>query len=177
MTEKHLSARTTVLLACVEGSAWLWQTEPWETAAALPWLRATVTHLSALNDGVLYDGRDAGDSFVVAFERASDALSCALDLQLTSLDPFALCIGLHSFECADSAGRNEVVRLRDIARGGQTLVSGATQALAGDDLRAGAALMPLGVHTPGDGHGREPLFQLCHPGLDSHSRHFQQLSN
>ena len=41
-----------------------------------------------------------GDSFVVAFTRASDAVACALALQRAPLAPLQLRIGLHTGPCA-----------------------------------------------------------------------------
>ncbi|BBX32792.1 LuxR family transcriptional regulator [Mycolicibacterium mageritense DSM 44476 = CIP 104973] len=168
MTEKLPTGTVTLLMARVEGSERLWQTEPDETAAALPWLRASMTHLTALNDGALRAGHDACDSFVATFGRASDAVACALDLQLAPLEPFALCIGLHTVEYTDLAGTDGAARLRDLAHGGQTLVSGTTAALAANRLPAYATLKPLGSHPLGDRQWHEPLFQLGHPGLRNH---------
>jgi class 3 adenylate cyclase len=42
--------------------------------------------------------RARGDSFVVAFGRASDAVACALDLQLAPLAPIRLRVGVHTGE-------------------------------------------------------------------------------
>ncbi|MDV3130394.1 LuxR family transcriptional regulator [Mycobacterium sp. 21AC1] len=145
----------TLLLARVEGLAQLWQTQPDELLAALPWLRATTSHMVALNDGVLRPGPKRCDSFTAAFVRPSDAVSCALDLQLSPLDPFVLSIGVHSAE-------SDAARLRDIAQAGQTLVADTTAPWVGDRLPAGATLKPRQ-----DGH-----FQLCHAGLP---RQFQPL--
>lgn len=145
----------TLLLARVEGVARLWQTQPDELLAALPWLRATTSHMVALNDGVLRPGQKRCDVFAAAFVRPSDAVSCALDLQLSPLEPFMLSIGVHSVE-------SEAARLRDIAHPGQTLVADTTAPWVGDRLPAGATLTPRQ-----DGH-----FQLCHAGLP---REFQTL--
>jgi class 3 adenylate cyclase len=117
-----------------------------------------MAHLIALNDGTLQ--RDASDSFVAAFDRASDAVMCALDLQLAPLEPFALCIGVHAVEHTDSADSDGAARLRDIARGGQTLISAAAAALVSARMPAHAALTPLR-----DRVRHEPVYQLNHPGL------------
>lgn len=153
-----LTGAMTFLMGGAAGSARLWQTQPNDMAAALPWLRATTAHLVALNDGVLRTGRGPCDSFAATFHRASDAVSCALDLQLAPLDPFILRIGVHSVEAG-------AVRLRDIAHGGQTLISGATASSAVDSLPAGATLKHLGSHRLEDPQWQEQLFQLCHAGL------------
>ncbi len=40
-----------------------------------------------------------GDSFLVAFARASDAVACALGLQRAPLAPIRLRIGMHTGRC------------------------------------------------------------------------------
>ncbi|AMD53584.1 hypothetical protein ATO49_00745 [Mycolicibacterium fortuitum subsp. fortuitum DSM 46621 = ATCC 6841 = JCM 6387] len=135
---------TTWLMARTEGSARLWQTDSRGMAAALPYFRATVTHFVALGGGTLSPSQGACDGFTAVFDRATDAVSCALYLQLTPLDPFELCIGVHS-----SAPGTE--RLRDIAHGGQTLISGTTASSVAGDLPSGATLKYLGDQRMG-GH-------------------------
>ena len=78
-----------------------------------------------------------GDSFVIAFGRASDAVACALELQLAPLAPIRLRIGVHTGEIqlrdeGNYAGPtiNRTARLRDLGHGGQTVLSGVTEALA-----------------------------------------------
>ncbi|WP_158166425.1 LuxR family transcriptional regulator [Mycolicibacterium smegmatis] len=158
MTEKLSTGTKTLLMARVDRAEELWQTELDQTIAAIPWLRASMAHLIALNDGTLQ--RDASDSFVAAFDRASDAVMCALDLQLAPLEPFALCIGVHAVEHTDSADADAAARLRDLAHGGQTLISATTAAYATDRLPAYATLNPLRKRS-----WHEPVYQLNHPGL------------
>ncbi|AKS32142.1 adenylate/guanylate cyclase domain-containing protein [Mycolicibacterium goodii] len=167
MTEKLSTETKTLLMARVDGAEELWQTELYQTIAAIPWLRASMAHLTALNDGTVLN--DASDSFVVSFDRAWDAVMCALDLQLAPLEPFALCIGVHTApvdtgDTVDSVDTGGVARLRDLAHGGQTLISAAVAALASDRLPAHAALTPLRYRV-----WPEPLYQLDHPGLRTQS--------
>ncbi|CRZ17074.1 adenylate/guanylate cyclase domain-containing protein [Mycolicibacterium neworleansense] len=157
MTEE-LSTETTWVMARTEGSAHLWQTQPGDMIAALPYFRATMTHLVALHGGTLSARQSSCDGFAATFDRASDAVSCALYLQLTPLDPFELCIGVHS-------ARTGTGRLRDIAHAGQTLISGTTASSVAGDLPAGASLKYLGDQRMGDTGAQERLLQLCHPGL------------
>ncbi len=162
----------TFLIAGVEGPAPLWEAEPEEMFPALPWLRATVAHFVALNDGVVQAGPGSSDSFVVAFRCASDAVACALYLQLESLDPFALRIGLHSADTGSADGGEPVAMkgaawLRDMACGGQTVLSPATASLAADRLPPGASFKELGDHRDGQCWPVE----LCHSGL----RKYKQL--
>ncbi|HEV8652466.1 MAG TPA: hypothetical protein VG276_24535 [Actinomycetes bacterium] len=55
--------------------------------------------------------------------------------------------------------------MRDVAHGGQTLLSAATAALATDALPAGARLVDLGVHRLRDLSRPERLFELRHAEL------------
>src|SRR5271166_6185111 len=93
----------TLLLADVEGSTRLWETQPEEMATAVARLDQAVADAIAAHDGVRPVEQGEGDSFVVAFGRASDAVACALALQRSPLAPIRLRIGLHTGE----------VRLRD----------------------------------------------------------------
>src|ERR1700722_15898851 len=66
----------TLLLADVEGSTRLWETQPEVMTAAVARLDRTVSDVVAVHDGVRPVEQGEGDSFVVAFGRASDALAC-----------------------------------------------------------------------------------------------------
>lgn len=65
----------TLLLADVEGSTRLWETQPEEMAAALARLNGTVAVSLAAHHGVRPVEQGEGDSFVAAFARASDAVA------------------------------------------------------------------------------------------------------
>jgi len=86
----------TLLLADVEGSTRLWQTQPEEMTAAIARLDRSVCEVISAHDGVRPVEQGEGDSFVVAFTRASNAVACALALQRAPLAPIRLRIGLHS---------------------------------------------------------------------------------
>ena len=88
----------TLLLADVEGSTRLWQTQPEQMTAAVARLDQTVSDVIATHDGVRPVEQGEGDSFVVAFGRASDAVLCGLDLQRAPLAPIRLRIGIHTGE-------------------------------------------------------------------------------
>ena len=92
------SGTVTLLLADVEGSTRLWETQSESMAAALEQLNRTVDDLVAAHGGVRPVEQGEGDSFVVAFARASDAVACALQLQLAELSPIRIRIGLHTGE-------------------------------------------------------------------------------
>src|SRR6202030_2040440 len=88
----------TLLLADVEGSTHLWETQPEEMAAAVARLDRVLPEVIAAHDGVRPVEQGEGDSFVVAFGRASDAVACALGLQRAPLAPIRLRIGVHTGE-------------------------------------------------------------------------------
>src|ERR1700758_4571143 len=67
----------TLLPADVEGSTRLWETHPDEMTAAVARLDRTLGDLVAAHHGVRPVEQGEGDSFVVAFARASDARACA----------------------------------------------------------------------------------------------------
>jgi predicted ATPase/class 3 adenylate cyclase/DNA-binding NarL/FixJ family response regulator len=162
----------TLLLADVEGSTRLWETQPGEMTAAIARLNLSVSEIIATNDGVRPVEQGEGDSFVAAFARASDAVAAALELQRAPLAPIRLRIGVHTGEIqlrddANYAGPtiNRTARLRDLAHGGQTVLSGATEAMVIDRLPADAWLTDLGTHALRDLPRPERVVQLCHPDL------------
>src|SRR5271154_4801102 len=124
----------TLLLADVEGSTRLWETQPAEMTTAMARLNQTVSQTIAAHDGVRPVEQGEGDSFVAAFARASDAVAAALEMQRAPLAPIRLRIGVHSGEIqlrdeGNYAGPtiNRTARLRDLGHGGQTLLSGVAE--------------------------------------------------
>ncbi len=162
----------TLLLADVEGSTRLWETQPEEMATAIARFNQAVCDVIAAHHGVRPVEQGEGDSFVAAFARASDAVVCALELQRAPLAPIRLRIGVHTGEVqlrdeGNYAGPtiNRAARLRDLAHGGQTVLSGATEPLVVDRLPEGAWLTDLGSHPLRDLPRPERVVQLCHPDL------------
>jgi predicted ATPase/class 3 adenylate cyclase/DNA-binding CsgD family transcriptional regulator len=162
----------TLLLGDVEGSTRLWETQPEKMTAALALLNKTVNEAVAAHDGVRPQEQGEGDSFVTAFARASDAVACALELQRAPLAPIRLRIGIHTGEIqlrddANYAGPtiNRTARLRDLAHGGQAVLSGATEPLIVDHLPDGVWLAELGSYPLRDLPRPERVVQLCHPDL------------
>jgi predicted ATPase/class 3 adenylate cyclase/DNA-binding CsgD family transcriptional regulator len=162
----------TLLLADVEGSTRLWETQPEQMTVAMARMNRTVTETIATHDGVRPVEQGEGDSFVVAFARGSDAVACALELQRAPLAPIRLRIGIHTGEIhlrdeGNYAGPtiNRTARLRDLGHGGQTLLSGATEALVLDGLPDDVWLSDLGTHSLRDLPRPERVMQLCHPDM------------
>jgi len=162
----------TLLLADVEGSTRLWETQPEQMTAAFARLDHALSDLIAAHGGVRPVEQGEGDSFVVAFARASDAVACALGLQRAPLAPISLRIGVHTGEVqlrdeGNYIGStiNRTSRIRDLAHGGQTVLSGTTEALVVDMLPADAWLTDLGSHQLRGVARPERVVQLCHPDL------------
>ncbi|MCW2557408.1 MAG: Transcriptional regulator [Mycobacterium sp.] len=162
----------TLLLADVEGSTRLWENQPEEMTAAFANLDGRLARLVDAHHGVRPIEQGEGDSFVIAFGRASDAVACALELQRAPLDPIRLRIGLHTGEVQlrDEANYigptiNRAARLRDLAHGGQTVLSNTTGDLVEDRLPADAWLTDLGTHAMRDLPRPERVVQLCHPEI------------
>src|SRR5262249_38222809 len=88
----------TLVLADVEDSTRLWETQPEEMTAAFARLDHALGDLVSTHGGVRPVEQGEGDSFVAAFGRASDAVACALELQRTPLAPIRLRIGVHTGE-------------------------------------------------------------------------------
>ncbi len=162
----------TLLLADVEGSTRLWDSQPEEMRAAIRRLDATLADLVVMNNGARPVEQGEGDSFVLAFARASDAVACALALQRAPLAPIRLRIGVHTGEIqlrdeSNYIGTtiNRTARLRDLAHGGQTVLTGATEYMVVDYLPEGAWLSDLGSHALRDLRRPERVVQLCHPDI------------
>ena len=165
----------TLLLADIESSTRLWETQPEQMAAAVARLDRTLCDLAAAHHGVRPLEQGEGDSFVIAFNRAADAVACAVDLQLAPLLPIRLRLAIHTgdVQLRDPEDRanyigptiNRTGRIRDLAHGGQTVLSGATELMVVDNLPANAWLTDLGMYQLRDLPRPERVLQLCHPDL------------
>jgi class 3 adenylate cyclase len=129
----------TLLLADIEGSTRLWETQPDVMAAAVERLDRTLTDVVATHNGVRPVEQGEGDSFVIAFNRAADAVACAAALQLAALLPIRLRIALHT---GDVQLRDEgnyigpaINRARPAARPGPRRPNGALGRDRGDGHR------------------------------------------
>src|SRR6202165_3206184 len=106
----------TLLLADVEGSTRLWQTQPEEITPAVARLDRNLAELVAAHGGVRPVEQGEGDSFVVAFARAGDAVACALGLQRAPLAPIRLRIGMDTGDIQLRAEANDNQPRRAAAR-------------------------------------------------------------
>src|SRR6202021_3450704 len=113
--------------------------QPEQMSPAMARMNRTVSETIATHSGVRPLEQGEGDSFVAAFARASDAVACALALQRAPLAPIRIRIGIHTGEIqlrdeSNYAGPtvNRAARIRHLAHGGQTVMSGVTEAVVGE---------------------------------------------
>jgi predicted ATPase/class 3 adenylate cyclase/DNA-binding CsgD family transcriptional regulator len=171
----------TFVLADIEGSVRLWESQPEAMATATARFDRLISELVEAHGGVRPAEQGEGDSFVAAFAVADDAVACVVALQrglhsepwATSL-PLRVRAAVHTgaAQLRDSDNYmgptvNRCARLRGLAHGGQTLLSGATSALVADDLADGVTVLDLGLHPLRDFDRAEHVFQLAHPELPS----------
>ena len=167
----------TLLLADIEGSTRLWESRAPEMTSAIADFNQLVSDTIGRRRGVRPVEQGEGDSFVAAFSRPSDAVACALELQLALSErngPIRIRIGLHAGEVqlrdeGNYVGRTiaRCARLRDLAHGGQTVLSQSTADLVADGLPDGTWLTDLGSHRLKDLARPEHVWQLGHPGLQA----------
>jgi len=171
----------TFLLTDVEGSSRLWERDAEAMRAAISLHYEMVERAVNGTGGVRPVEQGEGDSVVVAFSHASEAVACALalqrGLQAAPWPPdfeLRIRVALHSGEALlRGAGQyvgpalNRCARLRSVAHGGQTLLSRATYELVAESLPEGASLRSLGPLRLRDLARDEEVFELCHPDLPS----------
>jgi predicted ATPase/class 3 adenylate cyclase/DNA-binding CsgD family transcriptional regulator len=175
MTGSTVPAGTvTLLLADAEGSTRLWEVDPEAMTSAIAALDGTLVELVARHAGIRPVEQGEGDSFVIAFPKASDAVATALDLQRADIAPIRLRIGIHTGEVQlrDEGNYigptiNRTARLRNLGSGGQTLLSQVTRDLVADRLPEQVSMLDLGAHRMRDLARPEHVYQLCHPALQT----------
>lgn len=169
----------TLLLGDVEGLVRIWESDPASARATIKRLDEIVASMARQHNGTVPREHGDADSFILVFPRAFDAVACALDIQLALLEDDSLGeigqrvrVALHTgeVEVGDEekyAGPavNRCARLRDIAHGGQTLVSQSTFELTADALPGGVSFGDLGRHRLRDLARPEHVYQLGHPSL------------
>ncbi|THK33721.1 adenylate/guanylate cyclase domain-containing protein [Ensifer sp. MPMI2T] len=173
------SGIVTFLLSDVEGSTRLWEGDEEAMGAAIARHYELLDAAITLHGGVRPVEQGEGDSVVGAFAEPSDAVAAALHAQRTFADEpwpggqvLRIRIALHTGEAqlrGDDyyVGRTVIrcARLRAVAHGGQTVLSGATRDLVADRLPDNADLRDLGSHRLKDLGAPERVWQLCHPDL------------
>ncbi|MGH2791336.1 MAG: NB-ARC domain-containing protein, partial [Actinomycetota bacterium] len=168
----------TFLLTDIEGSTKLWTERPRAMFQAVSRHHAIIGNAIARRDGQIPRDQGEGDSIFAAFGRASNAVAAAVDIQLAlNSEPWPegvslrVRIGISTGEPQLSEGNyfgkavSRCARLRGLAHGGQTLLSGVTAALVRDDMPPGAATKDLGSHRLKDFARPEAVHQLVHADL------------
>ncbi|HZO24576.1 MAG TPA: tetratricopeptide repeat protein [Chloroflexota bacterium] len=174
------SGTVTFLFTDIEGSTMHWQRDAQAMSVAHARHDALLTEQIEQHGGVVVRSRGEGDSFFAVFPRASEALVAARGIQAALLleswptpTPLRVRIALHTAEAelrdGDYYGAEVIrcARLRDVAHGGQVLVSQSTCDLIRDDLPAGMDVLDLGEHRLKDLIRPEQVYQVIAPELPS----------
>jgi predicted ATPase/DNA-binding SARP family transcriptional activator len=147
----------TFLLTDIEGSSRLWEADAGAMAAALELHDELIAGTVAAREGQLLKVKGEGDATLSVFRRASEAVTCAVELQRAfrgaswpgGLD-LRVRVALHTGEAHERDGDyfgpalNRAARLRSLARGGTTLMSQATAELVRERLPPETGLVELG---------------------------------
>lgn len=169
----------TFLLGDVEGSVRLWEADRQSMSIVAKRLDLLVSEVVEAHGGVRPVEQGEGDSFVLAFGRAAEAVACALALQrATANEPWPggldlrirMALNTGDAQLRDGgnyAGQaiNRCARIRALAHGGQTLLSRSTYEVAADHVPDGVTLKDLGEHRLRDLARPERIYQLSHPDL------------
>ena len=167
------------VLTDVVGSTALWERAPEAMAAALARHDELVSEAIGAAGGTLLKPRGEGDSTFSVFTRASDAVRAAHRLQAAiRAEPWPADavirarVGVHTGEAVERDGDylgpavNRVARLRDVAHGGEIILSAATAAIVRAGLAPECELVDIGqVQLRGLDHA-EPALVLAAPDLD-----------
>jgi len=164
----------TFLLTEVDPASGVWQAAPDVAAAALDRHLELVDAVVSAQGGSRPPEQDEADSVLAVFDSAAGAAAAAVEVHRV-LDaepwpaPLALRarVALHTGEALlrdDRAYTGEALRrcgrLRDVAHGGQTVMSSVTAAILADALPPGTSLQDLGAHRLRDLSLPEQVFEL-----------------
>lgn len=168
----------TFVFTDVEGSTKLWEREPAAMRPALTRHDELIEGIVTGLGGQVVRPRGEGDSRFIVFERAEAAVAAARDVQLALLRepwptsrPIRVRMALHTGSAELREGDyygsdvNRCARIRSLAHGGQTLLSGATAERARRALPEGVTLKGLGLHRLKDLAAPEQVYQLVHAEL------------
>ena len=168
----------TFLFTDVEGSTRLWEDAPDSMMDALRLHDGVIGAAVAAHNGVSVKPRGEGDSQFVVFRSARDAIAGSAEMQrrLAAVQwptprPLRVRASLHtgSAELEDYYGSavNRAARLRAVAHGGQTVLSGATFELVQDHLPDGVTVTDMGAHRLKDLTRPEHVYQMNVDGLEN----------
>jgi len=170
----------TFLFTDIEGSTRMWEESPDLMMKALEQHDQVIEDAIGRHNGHSVKPRGEGDSRFVVFQSAPDAVGATAEMQrnLAATDwvtPTRLRVraSLHSgtadLQLGDYYGSvvNRAARLRAIANGGQTLISGSTYELTRDHIPEGVTIRDMGAHGLKDLTRPEHVFQLDVEGLET----------
>jgi predicted ATPase/class 3 adenylate cyclase len=169
----------TFLFTDIEGSTRLWEEAPDVMMEAIRHHDQAIEETVQAHGGAPVRPRGEGDSRFIVFRSAIDAVQgCAeMQRQLAAMDwvtpkPLRVRASLHTGEADLQLGDyygstvNRAARLRAVAHGGQTVMSGSTWELVQDQLPAGVTVTDLGQHRLRDLTRPEHIYQINITGLD-----------
>lgn len=166
------------LMTDIVGSTALWEADAAAMAKAVERLDALIGDCTEHHGGTVVKNRGEGDSAFIVFEKASDALKAATDIQLAigaeawpNSCPLRVRMGVHLGEAQHRGGDyfaptvNRCARIKALAAGGQILISDTVNRVVADSLDQAFELRDLGVHRLKDLLKPERLWQIVHPDL------------
>jgi predicted ATPase/class 3 adenylate cyclase len=169
----------TFLLTDIEGSTALWDQHPAVMAEVVGRHEQIVELAVRSRAGIMLRHRGEGDSTLSVFERASDAVAAAVELQhamaaegwpdgMVLRTRAVLHTGEAQFHGGDYVGAalNRAARIRALAAGGEILLSRATSDLVVDTLPAQLSLVEVGEHDLRGLRRGESLYLLTLLGVD-----------
>ena len=170
----------TFLFTDIESSTELWERDEAAARAVLVRHDQIIEELVRDNEGMLVRPRGEGDSRFAVFDQAPGAVRAAASIQGAFVaeawptpEPLKIRMGLHTGTAdlreGDYYGSavNRCARVRSLARGGQALLSLATEQLITDHLSEGLEVRDLGVHSLKGLNRPEQIFQLVIPEVPS----------
>src|SRR5579872_2696879 len=167
-----------LLMTDIEGSTRLWEGEPDKMRAVVIQHDAIVKEVAAAHGGQIPRGRGEGDSALIVFATASNAVEAAASfvVRIRSLGeasnlPLAVRCCVHAGEVMEreqdlyGSAVNRCARVRGLAHGGQVLVTELALKLATGSLSSEIGFKPLGRVRLRDLLEPEAISQLLHPSL------------
>ncbi|HYM65967.1 MAG TPA: NB-ARC domain-containing protein, partial [Patescibacteria group bacterium] len=173
------SGTVTFLLTDIEGSTRLWELRTAAMDHALQRHNAILLEAFTGQGGHVVTGRGEGDSVFAVFPSARQALVGAIEAQIKlQQEPWpegvqmSVRMAMHTGEAELRDGEyhghaaiNRCGRLRNLAHGGQVLMSATTRDLLYHHLPEGTRLKSLGEHKLRDIEVPERIFQVVHDNL------------
>ena len=166
------SGTVTFLLTDVEASSASWDADAAATHEEMRELEETTASCVVASHGFVIKSRGEGDSTFAVFELASDAVLSAVELQRTLLgSALNVRAAIHTGEArlrdGDYYGSipNRAARLRNLAHGGQIVLSRVAAELAEPELPRDVTLIALGTFRIRDWPQVAHIFGVRAPGL------------